>query len=316
LSIEPQANAALFLLYQEGMFVYCPYCEIRPGIHPKIVRIGHFLRKSDSQKIQRYRCLNCKKNFSQATFHDCYRQKKRNKNEMVRRLLCSVVSQRQMAIVLNLNRTTINRKLIFLAKRASLNLELQNRLHKKAQVIQFDDLETSVHSKYKPLSVTIAVEERPMRILGFEVSQMPAKGLLAKKAFKKYGFRKDERTQGRERLFRRLTSFVEEDALIKSDSNPYYPQTVKKYFPKATHKNYIGRRGAVTGQGELKKGKTRDPLFSLNHTCAKFRAHISRLIRKTWNTTKKTERLVDHINIYADYHNERLFLRRLKLNLV
>ena len=34
------------------------------------------------------------------------------------------------------------------------------------------------------------------------------------------------------------------------------------------------------------------------------RANISRLIRKTWATTKRADRLAAHIAIYAWYHNE------------
>ena len=290
------------------MFVICPYCEIKLknlSDYPRIVRIGTFKRTSDSKTIQRFRCLNCKRSFSKATFHDCYRQKKRYKNELVRRLFCSGVSQRQIARNLNLNRTTIARKLLFLSKRADLSFELHNRLQEKAEIVEFDDLETFEHSKCKPLSVTLAVEHKTRRILGFEVSQMPAKGRLVHKALKKYGYRKDERFKGRNLLFEKLKPLVKPTAKFKSDSNPHYPPTVRKHFPKAIHEYFLGQRGANTGQGELKKIKF-DPLFSLNHTCAKFRAHIARLIRKTWVTTKKRERLRDHIAIYVHYHNERL----------
>ena len=61
----------------------------------------------------------------------------------------------------------------------------------------------------------------------------------------------------------------------------------------------------MVGQGELKKiGK--DPLFSLNHTAAMLRANINRLFRRTWRTTKKPERLADHIALYVWYHNSEL----------
>lgn len=290
------------------MFICCPYCDIKPNsssAYPKIVRIGTFKRKSDSKEIQRFRCLNCRKCFSTATFHDCFRQNKRSKNELVRRLFCSGVSQRQMARVLNLNRTTIARKLIFLSKKATLLLEINNRMHKKAEIVEFDDLETFEHSKCKPLSVTLAVEHKTRRILAFEVAQMPAKGLLTYKSLKKYGYRNDARFAARNLLFERLKPLVNPCVVFRSDSNPHYPMTIKKHFPKALHQSFLGQRGAITGQGELKKIKF-DPLFSLNHTCAKFRAHIARLIRKTWVTTKNRERLRDHIAIYAHYHNQQL----------
>lgn len=171
--------------------------------------------------------------------------------------------------------------------------------------LQFDDLETFEHTKYKPLSVTLAVEEGTRRILGFRVAQMPAKGHLSKKGIKKYGFRRDERAKARADLLRELSPTIQPGAIIKSDSNPYYPADVAKYIPQARHITYLSRRGAITGQGELKKTEF-DPIFSLNHTCAMLRANISRLIRKTWCTTKLKERLEDHLAIYAIYHNQHL----------
>jgi hypothetical protein len=47
----------------------------------------------------------------------------------------------------------------------------------------------------------MAVEFKTRRILSYRVSRMPAKGLLAKMARKKYGFRKDERPKARRELF-------------------------------------------------------------------------------------------------------------------
>jgi hypothetical protein len=106
-------------------------------------------------------------------------------------------------------------------------------------------------------------------------------------------------------LFERLQKLVVPYAEIRSDSNPSYPSLVKRYFPNATHVKFMGRKGCVTGQGELKQGRF-DPLFSINHTCAMFRANVNRLIRKTWCTTKSLERLRAHLMLYAHEHNRRL----------
>jgi hypothetical protein len=171
----------------------------------------------------------------------------------------------------------------------------------KCRVIEFDDLETFEHTKCKPLSVSLAVESRTRKILGLEVSSMPAKGMLVEKA-KKYGSRPDGRAAARNRLFDTIQDYVEEDAIIKSDSNPHYPADIKRCFPKATHTQYEGKRGSLGGQGELKKVKF-DPLFSLNHTCAMLRANVNRLVRKTWCTTKRAACLRAHLMIYAHYHN-------------
>ena len=224
---------------------------------------------------------------------------------MLKRALCSAVSQRRTARIFSLNRKTVVRKFLFLSKQARLENEIENSLAPKCSIIEFDDLETFEHTKCKPLSVTLAVEYKTRRILGFRVSQMPAKGLLSKLSIKKYGYRADHRSRGRIELFKEIQNYIDPRAVIKSDSNPHYPADIKKYFPEATHEVFLGKRGAITGQGELKKIKF-DPLFSLNHTCAKLRADINRLVRKTWCTTKDPRRLEDHLALYANYHNQQL----------
>jgi hypothetical protein len=168
--------------------------------------------------------------------------------------------------------------------------------------IQFDDLETSEHSKCKPLSVALAVDPIHRKILRFEVSQMPAKGKLAAIAVRKYGYRKDDRPQGWDRLMVGLKSCVTTHATFASDENPHYPKHVLKHHPEVKHVTVKGGRGAIVGQGELKKLKF-DPLFSLNHSCAMLRANLNRLFRRTWCTTKTRVGLIDHLYLYIVYHN-------------
>lgn len=197
------------------------------------------------------------------------------------------------------------RKFRFAMSTAKEELQKFNQNFNPCVEVEFDDLETFEHTKCKPLSVTLMVEYRTRRILGFEVAQMPAKGRLAHIARKKYGPRADHRSQARKKLFQEMQSLVHPLATLRSDSNPYYLGDVKRFFPKARYETILGSRGAITGQGELKKIKW-DPIFSLNHTCAMLRAHINRLFRKTWCTTKKKDQLAGHIALYALEHNRRL----------
>lgn len=284
------------------MSLVCPfYCRPDKNVQ-SIVRFGHFYRGSDRKKVQRYKCNLCHRGFSRATSSPCYRQNKRQINSAVLSLLVSGVSQRRIALLLNIHHITVARKLKFLGLQARL-ANLHARLAMPpVHSLQFDDLETFEHTKLKPLSITLAVQKRTRRILGFEVSRMPASGLLANRSVKKYGRREDTRAEGRDRLFRRIKGAVKPDALIESDSNPHYPRLVQTHFPYGHYKMHPGLRGANTGQGELKRAKF-DPLFSLNHTCAMFRANVNRLFRKTWCTTKKLQPLIDHLEIYTAFHN-------------
>jgi hypothetical protein len=227
-------------------------------------------------------------------------------------LLVSGVSQRRIALLLKLNRKTVVRKFLFLSIQAKFfNFRKFMRLHPLTHV-QFDDLETIEHTKLKPLSVTMAVEHPSRTILAFSVQQMPAKGLLSKRSVKKYGYRVDLRSFGREQVFLKLSTKMVFQSVIESDDNPHYKPDVRRLLPQAQHKTYLGERGCVSGQGELKKVAF-DPLFTLNHTYAMLRANINRLVRKTWCTTKRPDRLEAHIELYTYYHNEVLLKKKQKV---
>lgn len=267
------------------------------------LKFGHYYRKSDRKWIQRFKCTLCLHYFSSSSTSPCYGQKKRHINGKLLKLLVSGVSLRRSSRLLKVSQITVARKLEFLGARARLANHRQRQKMMDIRKIQFDDMETFEHTKLKPLSITLAVAKDSRYILGFEVSKIPANGSLFKPSREKYGSRPDQRASGRDRLFRRLKDSVSPRATIESDSNPHYPRDVRKHFPWATHLTYLGKRGAITGQGELKKLKF-DPLFSLNHTCAMFRANVNRLIRKTWCTTKRIQPLADHLEIYSWYHNQ------------
>jgi transposase-like protein len=272
-----------------------------------IVSYGFYFRKSDSRKIRRFYCKTCKTHFSASTFKSTYRQKKRRLSVLLSELFCSGVSQRRAAKILGVNRKTIVRRFRYLAKEARLKQErfLDQYKMSPLPLIQFDDLETSEHTKCKPLSVALAVDPKTRKILNFQVNQMPAKGLLAGRAVVKYGYRRDERELGWDQLMKALQPIVAKNAIFASDENPHYPKFILKYYPKASHFKVLGGRGAITGQGELKKLRF-DPLFSLNHTCAMLRANLNRLFRKTWCTTKNKQGLIDHLSLYVIYHNQKL----------
>lgn len=277
---------------------------MEPGPVRSFVRAGHYYRTSDSCRVQRYRCLGCSRYFSRATLDPCYRQKKRRKNREIEKLLRSGVSMRECARLLRLHRTTVDRKKTFLALQAQVWL-IQFRARYRVCDWQFDDMETFEHSKMKPLSITLAVENKTRLILGFGVACMPAKGLLAARAKKKYGPRADHRKKVRQVLFSELLECISPTSRIGSDQNPHYESDVKRFFPCAEYEAFKGRRGCVVGQGELKSGGY-DPLFSLNHTCAMLRANMNRLFRRTWCTTKTVRGLVEHLYIYALHHNLRI----------
>ena len=280
----------------------CPYqC---PSNSSKISKYGNYLRKSDSRIIQRYKCQLCGKGFSSATSSLCFGQKKRRVNELLFKLLCSGVSMRRCALILNIHRKTVQRKLKFLAKRARINqLEFLSKLKDSPVThLEIDDLITIEHTKLKPLSVSIAVDGKNRALLDVQVSQIPSFGHLAAISRRKYGYRKSLHAKGLKRLFKTIEAVVDPKAVIQTDEHKLYPPLVQNYFPNARYQQHKSEKACVAGQGELKKVR-RDPLFAINHTLAMCRANINRLVRRTWCTTKDPQMLLNHLQIYMDFHN-------------
>ena len=271
-----------------------------------VQKYGFYRRKSDSRFIQRFFCNHCKNTFSHAIKDPAYNQNKRRVNHTLKLLLGSAVSMRRAAMLLHVSRTTVARKLRFLGDLCRKeHARYLATLDRSVESIQFDELQTIEHSKCKPLSVATVVSVPNRKILGTVVSSMPATGHLAKISRKKYGYRPDRRQAGLSALFKTIKGSISASPTVVSDEHPYYSPIVSRFFPHARYCQFKGSKGTTTGLGELKK-KVRDPLFSINHTLAMFRANINRLLRKTWCTTKDPARLADHLAIYISIHNNLL----------
>ena len=292
----------------------CPSisCSLSVSGRPsgQTVRAGYYRNRILRRKIQRYRCKICGTHYSSQTHHPTYYQKRPDLNPKIRDLLCSQVSQRRSARLLGVSRRTVVKKFRFMARLASI--ENEKRLHELALTrvndIQFDDLITSIHTKCKPVSVSLAVNGKTREILGFQVSDLPARHPLVEVALAKYGQRKDERPFGLGRLFTALSRIVNEKAKVVSDCDPEYPGFVSKHLPTAHYERIKSRRARSQGFGELKRIGF-DPIFSLNHTCAMLRANLNRLARSTWATSKTKIGLIQHLELYAHYHNTNLIER-------
>jgi transposase-like protein len=272
-----------------------------------VIKYGRFYRRSESRWIQRYRCKTCGSHFSAATGTLEFKQHKRRENLPLLRLLTAGVSMRRSAMLLKIDRRTVDRKLIYLAKKARLrHHEFLLQLKGKVESVEFDDLVTSEHTKMKPLTVSLAVDAKHRYLLSAKVGRIPAFGFLADRSRKKYGKRDNDHKKTLRAMFEEMSSTVSRKALVQSDEHQRYPEFVKNYLPGREYRRHPGGRGAIAGQGELKK-KHFDPIFILNHTCAMLRAGVNRLIRKTWCTTKRPERLQMHLDIFIDFYN-RIYL--------
>ena len=279
----------------------CPYCKSVRGLS----KSGSYLRKSDKKRLRRFKCLECKVSFSETVFSIDYRLRKRDINQGVFTILCSGVSQRRTAYAFSIKPIGIARRVDRFGRCAAHNLDAYRRTRPKVAIVQLDEMESFEHTKCKPLTIPIAVEQGTRKILSLKVGVIAAKGRLAAISRERYGKRKCQRQQCLDAVLTDLKICFVETGLIKSDQSPHYPKPFKKHFPLAHHQATKGMRGSDTGLGELKKGGF-DPIFSLNHSYAMFRDNLKTLSRRTWCTSKRMERLELLMNMYAWFHNLRL----------
>jgi len=280
----------------------CPSCKIGQFQ----LKDGFYFRREDSRKIQRYRCKICQTRYSKSTFSLEKNQKKRRINLIVRNMLSSGISQRNCAYILKVARKTIERKLLYLSKKSKFNQEITLGCFKENPIhdVQLDDLISSIHTKLKPISVSVVVCPKTYLILGASVSEIPAFGKLAEVSKRKYGKRKNEHPKVLEKLLIDLKPYISQIAHFKTDEHKKYAEIIRKHFPDSTLQQFKGKRATVVGMGELKT-KSYDPIFAINHTLASFRYGMNRFLRRTWCTSKKLENVQHHINIFINFHNER-----------
>ena len=276
----------------------CPCCKSSEKVNKR----GFFIRKSDSKKIQMYKCFSCNKSFSDQTFSFDYYLKKRYLNQKIFRLLCKGASQRAIAFILEIKAEAIALRIKKFGELAKKYLA-KTRTSEDLSEVQFDEMESFEHTKCKPVTMPIAVNPKNRKILALRVGKIAAKGLLAEISRKKYGPRKCQRKEKITEMLTEIKDSTELNTIFVTDQSPHYPKLIKKIIPEAKHIQFKGIRGCVVGQGELKASE-RDPLFSLNHTYAMIRDNIKRLTRRTWCTTKKIESLENILYIYSYFHNQ------------
>ncbi len=151
--------------------------NLAPGLLPKTA--GH------AEKVQRYQCTRCRRWFSDQANKLSYREKKPQVNQPLFRMLATGVSQRACAAYLGIHRKTVARKAVRQGRAARAHLKALAVVRPVSGVVVFDEMETFEHSKMKPLSIALAVDEKSRRILAIQVASMPAKSLLAERSRKK-----------------------------------------------------------------------------------------------------------------------------------
>lgn len=284
---------------------FCPNTNCSQHKDPKekfYIKKGYFTTKYNHQPVPRYQCKTCGTKFSSHTFKDTFLQKNPYLNDQIFVLYSSCTTLNRVAEILNCNRKTIVRKVLFLgAKAKQIHEDRINRGELKTSYVQFDEMETYEVSKLQPLSISLAVRPKTGEIIGVAVGTMKAKGHLADLAYLKGIERDDTRDAARKAVMETVAKCAKASITVASDAHTTYPNIIKAAMP---HADIIAYK-RKDWDGKF------DPLFGLNHLCAMLRHDISRLRRKSWVTTKKIPRLLSHLYLYIAYRNG--YARQMKI---
>ena len=262
------------------------------------------------EKVQKYRCKACGKRFHGTYGRLTYRQKKPEINSKFLRTYTAGVSFRRTAFLLRVNRKTLAQRIIshvaFFRKKHEQSLQDTDLFF--GTRYSFDEMESKVGSKKNPVSISIAVNEDSGRIVDIQVSKMPLKGRIIEK-IKKQGLpipiREDFRPEGRVNALGAIAIAANGDPItIFTDGGTSYPDLISQVVRNAKHSVVPHYRNLLPDRNR------HDNMFWHNHVCARIRADVSRLARRSWCFSRSIDALQAHLDMFMEYFNNRVYTAR------
>lgn len=273
----------------------CPGCKATGDFYRKN---GYFKTKWNAQPNPRYECLKCGMEFSSHSDRANKGQKRPDLNAEIFKWVCSGVTLNRIAKNLGVHKLTVRRKVAWLAQQAA---KAHERAIKSGQLntsyVQMDEMETFEHTRMKPLSIALAVRVKTGEIIDAEVSTIKAKGKLARVAERKYDWRADTSVDACKSVIQTVKRVAKPGLTVACDEKTNYPKLIKGIITDARVDAYKSQKRK---RWEPKK---HDPLFTINHLCARLRADLAPLARKSWVTTKSPSHLQDLLLIYIAWTN-------------
>ena len=289
-----------------------PLCPSRSGKPFEYRLRGFYKRRLDGKSVQRFMCLACYSTFSQQSFRLDYRLKR---PELLPRFFkdrISKVTHRQSARNQPCSRSTEERHFRRLSQHC---MEFHDaRMAEVAagkglgEVFLLDELETYEHHRtQKPLTVPILIERSSGFVLDVRVGTLPARvapGKAKKRRLEKKSVAHDAATPERKsesrqvvmEAFERLRTFAPKEGALRvlTDQKHSYAQLLQEIFDKRCQHE----RTSSTRQRDVS-----NPLWPINHTLARVRDNVSRLVRETWAAAKKRGLLAGQLAIWVCYRN-------------
>ena len=313
---------------------FCPHatCPSHSGSPFTFNQCGSYQRECDRKVVPRFKCLVCSHGFSEQTFRVNYRLKRPELLEPLYNDRISKVTHRQSARIHACTRGTEERHF----RRISAHCEAFHGLKLSevvargglGEVFSFDELETyEQHRTQKPVTVPILIERVSGFVVDARVGTLPARGKSGDKERRRLEREAESQAEpeGKAEVTPDAASVVsptdKSDGLRKSESREVVKAALERlrdFCPKerplrvltdckqsyaALLQEIFGERCKHERTSSTRRRDTRNPLWPINHTLARVRDNISRLVRETWAAAKKRCWLAGHLAIWTCYRN-------------
>jgi hypothetical protein len=232
------------------------------------VKNGYFLRQSSPQRIQRFRCDTCRRNFSTQTFETDYWLRLGWLLPLAFHHNVACAAHRQVARMYGVSPQTIARHTARLARQCQLAHELLRPKGQVREPLAVDSFESFEYSQYHPTSFHVAVGQRSHYFYGFTDSELRRKGRMT-------SAQKRRRAQLEAQFGRPSPTAIERDfeALLRivgsgstkleihTDEHQAYPRAIRRLKHLAVNHQTISSRAARTPQNPLFPVNLLDLLF-------------------------------------------------------
>ena len=263
-------------------------------------KFGTYLRISDNRRIQRYRCMSCKRTFSTQAFSITYWQKKPRLDAKILTMVVNGMCNRQIARELVIDPVTANRKIERLGRHCLLFLRQMMKEARPADEIVFDGFETFELSQYYPFHHNVAVEKGSDFILFFNDSELRRKGRMtdAQKSRRQELERKHGRPDPKaieKSITELLSELVSGNGPVKvyTDDHPQYRKPIRNYGKIIDHSVTPGRQHRDKNNA----------LWEINLFDRFFRHSSTNHTRETLAWSKRRQSSTDRLAIFAVWRN-------------
>ena len=267
----------------------------------RFIRAGFFRRKHLFGRIQRWRCLDCKRYFSAQTFRTDYWLKKPQLQLPLFMRLVSCSCARQIAREFRVSPETVLRQTARLGRHALL-FHARNRPQGPiTEPLAVDGIESFEFSQYTPVHYHLAVGNHSHFIYGFTDSELRRKGRMTERQRRR---REElEATLGRpdpksiEKEVAALLAIVApvpQRLLLHTDEHPAYPRAIRR-VPHLT----IDHR-TISSRAER---NTKNPLFSVNHTDGLIRHSCAEHKRETIAFARRRQCSAERLWVFTVWKN-------------